>query len=41
MRESSKHVAVVFAYFLVNSPVAVDYITFLQATNLVAEFRKI
>jgi hypothetical protein len=37
MRETSKDVPVVFAYFFVNLPVAVDCITSLQATNLVVE----
>jgi hypothetical protein len=41
MRETWKHVPVVFACFLVNSPVAVDCIAFLQATNLVVEFGEI
>jgi hypothetical protein len=35
------NVPVVFAHFLVNSPVAVDFITFIQATNLVVEFGEI
>jgi len=41
MRETSKHVPVAFACFLVNSPVAVACITFLQVTNLVVEFGEI
>jgi hypothetical protein len=41
MRETSKNFPVVFAYFLINSPEAVDCITFLQATNLVVEFGEI